>query len=152
MARVFKMKGRNGWWIDYVDPQGKRIRIKSKSPYKEGAEREKNIIQDKIARGEYVAGVEMNPLFEEAAIEYQAWSNANKAPSSALRDTTSIKALSHTFAGHHLRDITPKMIEDYKTGRVKIREHATVNRELACEVYIIEPLYGAMPKRIQLRV
>lgn len=132
MARVFKMKSRDGWWIDYTDPQGKRIRIKSHSPYKEGAEREKNIIQDKIARGEYTEGIEKNPLFEEAAAEYQSWSNANKAPASALRDTTSIKALSHTFNGHQLRDISPKLIEDYKTQRVKVREHATVNRELAC--------------------
>jgi len=120
-------------------PYDRRAPAGSQDGEKEGiglsrkdAEEELAKILRSIALGTYQEQEARNPSFEEAAEEYLKWSHGNKAPKSALRDEASIKALSQKFSGFHLREITSKMVEDYKTERAQKRNQKTVNNELAC--------------------
>ena len=131
LAKVFKRLNRHGWWLDFLNPNGKRVMKKAKSPYKGGAEVELGRILDSIGKGTYQEKIENIPTFEEASKEYMKWSRVNKMPSSSERDEICLKALLPVFGKRQLRDITTKMIEDYKTERVKIRNPKTVNHELS---------------------
>lgn len=72
-------------------------------------------------------------LLEEFAKEYlKLHSRVNKKPKGVITDEGTIKNLLKTFAGKYLYEITPMMIEAYKSERLKTVSPATVNRELAC--------------------
>ena len=125
---VYK-KGKH-WYIDYyVHGQRKRKKI---GPSKQVAELALKDVQVKIAKGEYLGIYEEKKiLFKDFAEEYLEYSKANKATSSYDRDVTSVNVhLVPYFKGRYLFNITTKMIEDYKTKRVKKVKPATVNKEI----------------------
>jgi integrase len=73
-----------------------------------------------------------SPLFEEVAVDYLKYYQANRRPKSLARHQMAFKALQRVFAGKRLADITPFLIEKYKRLRKEDgRSEVTVNRELA---------------------
>ncbi|MCK4337686.1 MAG: phage integrase SAM-like domain-containing protein, partial [Candidatus Aminicenantes bacterium] len=68
-------------------------------------------------------------IYAEIYLEY---SRTNKAPATYWRhDRNNMGNLGRTFGKRRLGDITPLMIEAYKTERLTRVSPATVNRELA---------------------
>lgn len=71
--------------------------------------------------------------FEDFAKTFlELHSSINKRPRVAKRDFFLIKRLGAFLDGKYLYEITPQLIEKYKSGRIKEVAPATVNRELAC--------------------
>jgi len=114
---VYK-KGKN-WYIDYY-LKGKRKRKKI-GPSKKLAQQVLQDVHVKMAKGEYL-GVydEKKVLFEELSQQYLAFSKANKAPSTyKRRDQVSVGHLTSLFKGRYIFEISPRMIEKYKTARLE---------------------------------
>ena len=71
--------------------------------------------------------------FEKFRQQYLEYSESNKMPSSAQRDENSLKHLQRVFDGKRLSDISPFLIEKFKTMRKgEGAAPATINHELAC--------------------
>lgn len=123
-------KGDN-WYIDYY-VKGRRKRKKIGHSKKLALQVLKDV-QLKIAKGEYL-GVydEKKILFDDYALEYLAYSKANKAWTSYRRDQTNIACLMCFFKGKYLYELTPQLIEQYKAKRLESVSPASVNRELSC--------------------
>ena len=74
-----------------------------------------------------------SPRIEAFAKEYLDWSQDNKKPRSWERDDTSIKALTTSFKGKTLSQITPWLVEQHKRRRkAEGRSPQTIKLELAC--------------------
>ena len=123
-------KGQN-WYIDYY-VKGRRKR-KKVGPSKKLAEQVLKDVHVKIAKEEYL-GVysERKISFEEFASEYLEFAKANKADSSYKRDSLSISISTEAFEGRYFFEITPQIIEKYKSERLQKVSPGSVNRELAC--------------------
>ncbi len=120
----------DAWWIDtYI--KGKRIRRKI-GPDKKTAELVEQDLKLKAARGEHLGIMEERKVrFEDFAKEYLEWSRANKAERTYKTDQHIIdRQLTPFFQGHYLASIKPKVVEDYKTHRLRTIQPRTVNREL----------------------
>ena len=124
-------KGKN-WYIDYY-VKGRRKRKKI-GPSKKLALQVLNDVRIKIAKGEYLGIYEEKKIpFNEYAQQYLDYSKANKAQATYQRqDRISIARLVSFFKDKYIFEITPQMIEKYKTMRLEKVSPATVNRELAC--------------------
>ena len=87
----------------------------------------------KAAKGEYLGILEERKIrFEDFALEYLVWSQANKAERTYKVDQHIInRRLIPFFQGNYLASIKPKAVEDYKTHRLSTIQPRTVNRELA---------------------
>jgi integrase len=110
---------------------GKQICESTGSPYKSDAERALKKRQGEIVDGKFeIRKTVTSPRFEDFAVEYLEYSKANKR--SWTRDRTSIRKLSGHFNGLKLHNITPWLIDKYKSSRKKEVTKASVNRELAC--------------------
>jgi integrase len=125
---VYKKQG--NWWIDFYN-QGKRVRRKVGAS-KKVAEMALADIQVKKAKNEFLGICEPKRiLFKDFAEEYLAYSKANKAKSSHLRDVTIIKTHILPMWGEmHLGKISSRIIEDYKVQRLQSVTAPTFNREL----------------------
>ncbi|MFZ6016426.1 MAG: tyrosine-type recombinase/integrase [Nitrospirota bacterium] len=124
-------KGKN-WYIDYYF-KGRRKR-KKVGPSKKLAEQVLKDVQLKIAKGEYLGIYEEKKiLFDDFAKEYLEYARTNKSFSTYhRRDRVSVNHLKETFQGRYLHEITPKMIEEYKTQRLNEVTSTTINKEIGC--------------------
>jgi integrase len=110
---------------------GKQICESTGSPYKSDAERALKKRQGEIVDGKFeIRKTVTSPRFEDFAEEYFEYSKANKR--SWMRDRTSIRNLLQHFKGLKLHNITPWLIDKYKSSRKEEVTEASVNRELAC--------------------
>lgn len=138
------------WWIDYYY-QDHRYRQKI-GPRRRDAEEALSKIKVKIASGEFVTpderqreqALERKPVkFETFATgDFLAWSKTNHSAGHASRIEIALRVhLVPFFKNYHLHEITPKLIEDYKTARHRVGCYkrgrktkpvspATINREL----------------------
>ncbi|MGE5444844.1 MAG: hypothetical protein ACM3SR_09620 [Ignavibacteriales bacterium] len=131
---VFKKNNR--WYIDYYLPDGKRKReivtIPGVDPPKvtrQDAKKALSIRKSQIAQGKFDIAQTRTPiLFEKLADRYLQYSKDNKR--SWQRDLYSIKSLLVYFNGKTLSQITPWLIEKYKSERKTQVKPSTVNREL----------------------
>ena len=126
---VFK-KGDN-WYIDYY-VKGRRKRKKIGHSKKLALQALKNV-QIKIAKGEYL-GIydEKKTLFDKYTEQYLAYSKTNKSWSTYNRqDRISVARLKPYFKDKYIYEITPQMIERYKSKRLETVSPASVNRELS---------------------
>ena len=123
-------KRHNKWYIDYYY-QGRRVR-EAVGTNKSVAENALATRKADIARGKFkISDLQSNTSFAELAEEYIKYAKENKK--SWKRDVTSLKNLLPIFENRRLSDVTPRMIEKYKSERRKEGlAPATVNRELAC--------------------
>ena len=117
------------WWIDFYH-QGKRMRRKV-GPSKKLAELALADIQVKQAKNEFLGICEPKRIqFKDFAVEYLDYSRVNKGKGTYKNDVWVIHRLIPVWGSEYMYRITPKMIEDYKSGRAQRVKPATVNRDL----------------------
>lgn len=122
---------RGDWWVSYCCGLGHRHR--EKIGPKSVARDEHASLRQRVRREGYCPRVETTRrpiLFEDAAREYQEWSDAHKR--SAKTDGHWLARLKGVFAGKTLDEITPEAVERFKQALAEERTKATVNRHLAC--------------------
>ena len=122
---------KNKYFIDYCF-NGRRIR-ESIGPSKTIAELALKKRRIEIAEGKYLDKKREDRVkFDDFAKTYrELHSKVNHRPSVIRRNKVIIKNLSTRFSGKYLSEITPQLIEHYKSTRIKEVAPATVNRELA---------------------
>jgi len=126
------LKGKD-WYIDYY-VHGKRKREKI-GPSKVLAENVLSKRKVEIAENKYLDIKKQNKIkFENFTEEYLELHSKINNRSWQKSDLHNITILKRHFSGKYLYEITPIMIERFKTERIKIDEvsPATVNRSLAC--------------------
>src|SRR4051812_8722122 len=127
---------RKRWYYDFMI-RGRRYRgAIPEARTQEEAEKAETLIRLSVYEGTYgkSTGAELfSKVVEEVFLPY---SRLNKR--SHEHDAFRARALVGHFRGKALRDITPRMIEQYKEARLKTKSNrggfyspATVNRELA---------------------
>lgn len=134
MGSVFRRKRKdaraNRWYVEY-SYGGKRIRRMAKgAETKTEAKAFLREIERQIDRGEYMPKKKKEVLFRVWAAWYLEWSKLNKR--SWKRDKNFLDHLVPFFKRMVLKDITPRLIEDYKRKRKQEVSGTTVNRELSC--------------------
>ena len=129
MAKVFKHKKDNCWWLDYSI--GKKRFRKKVGPDKVQAQRILNKKLVEIADKKFL-GIE-RITFEKFSEKYLENTKSNNKPSSVRRKRVALKNLMPYFGDKNLNEITPLMIEEYKNERLKKGiSNATFNRERTC--------------------
>lgn len=126
-GRVFK-RGIN-WYID-LNANGRRLR-QAVGPNKKLAETvlAKKLVE--VAEGRFLDIAKAEKIkfevFTQEYLEIHA-----KSKRSYHSDVDTIKQLGRWFNDRHLHEITPFMVERFRTERAKEVSGATVNRNLAC--------------------
>jgi len=119
----------------YVDYKVKKNRYrKSLGTNKKVAQLVFNDLELKIEKQQRLGVIECKKiLFQDFSERYLIYSKTNKRESSYKRDTYSLRAnLVPYFGGYYLMQVEPKMIEDYKSKRLRKVSPACLNRELSC--------------------
>lgn len=134
------------WWLDYYLPNGQRVRepitIKGIDPSR--IDRRLALEALAIRKGEVAGGkfdlarTKKQVSFDKlVSVFIENHSKTNKR--SWKRDVTSTNALLKFFGGKKITEVTPWMVDRYKSRRLKQTStrntpitKATVNRELAC--------------------
>jgi integrase len=118
----------NVYWIDYYDPNRKRVQESSESSNRRDAEDFLAIRKSEILRGVYKQPVKIS--LGEFGERYMEHAKANKR--SWLRDEQMLNHLCEFFGKEKLlTEIAPMQIEAYKIQRLGKIADSTVNRELA---------------------
>jgi integrase len=118
----------NVYWIDYYDPNRKRVQESSESSSRRNAEKMLALRQSEILRGIYKQPVKIS--LGEFGERYMEHAKANKR--SWLRDEQMLKHLCEFFGKETpLSEVAPVQIEGYKIQRQRKIADSTVNRELA---------------------
>jgi len=120
----------DNWYIDYyVHGRRKREKIGTSKVLAENVLRKRQV---EIAENRYLdIRREHKIRFEELAQTYlELYSKPNKK--SYHSDCDLIKTLGKHFNGKYLYEITPILVEKFKSERIKEVSPATVNRALAC--------------------
>lgn len=124
---IFKKHG--NYYIDYY-VEGRRVRERIGTS-KRQAEQVMAVRRGEILQGRFkLSDTQASPKFAEFAVDYMEYSRANKR--SARRDQVSLKNLTPFFGTRRLKEITPWLIERFKTARKPLVAPASVNLELAC--------------------
>jgi len=121
----------NKWWIDFYY-EGRRIRQYG-GPTRAIAVEALKAVQGDIARGRYHLPPKESLRFDAFVQQYleKCSKPPSKAPASHRRDLVSLSSLLPYFGDRQLAEITPFLIEHYKTERIQKVKGPTVNRELA---------------------
>lgn len=119
------------WYLDFYYA-GKRYK-ESIGAVNRTVAKEKLIVRKReVIQGTYKPK-KLEIPFEKFREQYLEYSESNKMPSSAQRDENSLKHLQRVFDGKRLSDISPFLIEKFKTMRKgEGAAPATINHELAC--------------------
>jgi integrase len=135
MARVYKRTASGPYWIDYFS-NGKRIRESTNTKSKTVAERCLASRFGEVVQGKFsLEKVKRSPLFRDFAVVYLEW--AKKQKKSWERDWYSIKQLEPIFGNCKLPSINRFLVEGYRNKRKEMVSSATVNREVACLIRIL---------------
>jgi len=122
--------GKN-WYIDFYY-EGKRYKESVGAVNKTVAKEKLVIRKREVIQGTYKPKKIETP-FEKFREQYLEYSQSNKRPKSAARDEASLKHLQKTFDSKRLSDISPFLIEKYKTQRkTEGAKPMTINHEMAC--------------------
>lgn len=128
---VFKNKKDNWYWIDYYyEGRRKRERI---SPSKKVAENVLAKRKTEIAENRFLDKnkIERIKFRDFASIYLNNHSKANKR-SWKSTDRGLVNSLVDFFGHRHLHEISPMLVEQYKSERRQYVSPATVNRSLSC--------------------
>jgi len=126
---VFKRN--DAWWIDtYVN--GQRVRRKI-GPDKRTAELALKNVQVKAAQGEWLGVREVkNVTFEAFSVDYLDYAQTNLSAGRCGHVTTVNRAVLVPFFGpRFLKDITPKVVEGFKSEHARRVKASTVNEYLS---------------------
>lgn len=116
------------WYIDYYF-EGKRIR-EAVGTNKKEAEKALESRLGEIIQGKFsIEKIKPAPFFENFAKEYLEWAKTNHRSWKSM-DLVRIRSLLRFFKGKRLNQITPWLIEKFKSTRKSEVKPATVNREL----------------------
>src|SRR5580698_7276012 len=116
------------YWIDYYDPNRKRVQESSQSSNRRDAEDLITLRKSEILRGVYKQPIKI--ALGEFGERYMEYAKANKR--SWLRDEQMLNHLYKFFGKEKLlTEITSMQIEGYKLQRRGKVADSTVNRELA---------------------
>jgi integrase len=116
------------YWIDYYDPNRKRVQESSQSSLKSDAEDLLTLRKSEILRGVYKQPIKIT--LGEFGERYMEYAKANKR--SWLRDEQMLNHLYKFFGKEKLlTELTSMQIEGYKLQRRAKVADSTVNRELA---------------------
>ena len=122
---------RGNWWIDYY-ADGRRVR-RMIGPNKTLA---LNVLRKRkveVAEKRFLnVKKEQKIRFDEFADYYLELHSKVNDKAWKKFDRYNIKLLKEYFGGKYLCEITPEMIERFKTERIKTVTPATLNRNLAC--------------------
>ena len=133
MAKVRKKK--NGqWFIDYRVHGIRHRETVGNSKKLAMAVLNKRLLE--IAEGKFLDKKEIvNVKFADFADEYiEIYAKHNKK--SYKTDLVRLIALKPLIGNRYLHEITPRLVEEFKSKRIKEVKPATVNRELACLKHI----------------
>lgn len=118
------------WWVSFT-ADGRQIRESSKSTSKKVAEKLLAKRRVNVAENRFLDFRKSEKIkFEDFANEYLEVHAKNKR--SYHSDLDTVKVLNRFFAGKFLHEITPFLVEKFKTERAREVSGATVNRNLAC--------------------
>jgi len=120
------------WYITYY-ADGRRIRGERIGENKKLAETVLQKRKVEIAEGKFLDKKKSeNIRFEDFIDEfYRLHCVVNKKPSAIKTDRSLLRTLKTGFKGMYLATITPVILEEYKSLRLKSVKPATVNKELA---------------------
>ena len=121
------------WWYEF-EFQGRRIRESSGFTNKTAALRaEAKRKGDLIDRRAGFSQVKIAPKFEEYVEQFLAWSKQQHRPGTYnLHKWNCYKTLKRFFSGKYLDEITPEMVEDFKSARKnEIQKKAKDGRAVA---------------------
>jgi integrase len=133
MKGVFQRKDRNpkDWWISYVEPSGRRVKLKI-GQSKKLAESALQKIKVEIAEGKYL-DIKSNEriTFDDFADEYH---KLHCVPLKSCKKSHEVhlRLLRTYFKGKYLDEIDVVNVERFKATRMKEVSPATVNRALSC--------------------
>jgi len=135
MARIFKRTPFGPYWIEYW-ANGIKHRETTRATNKKAAERCLASRQGEVVQGKFsLQKVKHSPLFRDFAVVYLEW--AKKQKKSWERDWYSIKQLEPIFGNFKLSSINRFLVEGYRSKRKEMVSPATVNREVACLIRIL---------------
>ncbi len=116
------------WYIDYYY-HGKRVR-EPVGTNKRQALKALNARLGDIVHGRFrIEEAKPSPYFEDFSKQYLEWAKDNHKSWKSM-DAVRIRALLSFFKGKRLHNITPFLIEGYKSFRKDMVKPATINREL----------------------
>lgn len=69
--------------------------------------------------------------WKDAVDKFRKWFTANTQPKTAAMYENSLKMLSPHFSEYSLSQITPELVDDFKTTRMETVTNSTVNRDIA---------------------
>ena len=121
----------NNWYIDfYYD--GTRYKESVGAVNKTIAKEMLVVKKREVIQGTYKPK-KHKTSFEKFKEEYLKYSKNNKRPLSTIRDESSLKHLQKVFDSKRLSEISPILIEKYKTMRINEgAKPVTINHEMAC--------------------
>ena len=120
------------WYIDYRLPSGSRRR-ETIGSNKKLAEQVMCKRRAEIAEGKYLDKVKEERIrFEVFADEYLRLHSMVNNKSWRKSDLCNVNVLKRSFAGRFLKDITPRLIEEFKANKAQEVSPARVNRLLSC--------------------
>ncbi len=103
------------YYIDFYEG-GKRYTERVGKVSESVAKEKETIRRSEVIRGEWKPKV-VKVSFEKFKEQYLEYSQANKKPRTALRDTVSLKPLQSFFGNKFISEINPFLIEKYKMKR-----------------------------------
>lgn len=127
MGALFK-RGKT-WYIDYYDPNGKRIR-KGVSKYKETALLALKKVEIDIAEGKYLDVQRSNPITFKAFAEKFRRKHIRRRNKSARNQEYLLDQIAGHFGKRMLHEITANDIDAYLETRQEARSASTVNSDL----------------------
>src|SRR2546426_4758689 len=122
------------WWLDFTHEEKRHYVRLGRNISKTVAGEIAKVKRGAILKGE--AGIggpkRADLIFDKAAEEFLAWSEANKRPRTQRTYGQCAARLKLAFDGKRLSDISAFDLERYKRARVDAGVTVMVNRELAC--------------------
>lgn len=125
------------WHISFY-ARGREV-IQSASPKRKEAEAALAKQRTDIREGKFFSK-KKDFTWEEAVKKFRVWFTANTADNTRLMYENCIKMLTPHFREYTLRQITPELVEEYKTIRSKSVTNSTINRDIAT----IKRMYALM--------
>ena len=119
------------WWMSFVC-KGKRYRRSTETTNRQTAQKIHDTVKGRIAEGKWIGPPEESErTFNELTERYMS-EHSKPKKKSWPRDEISLDHLVPFFGDYTLSDVTPELISEYKTRRLRDgAKPATLNRELA---------------------
>lgn len=116
------------YYIDFYH-NGKRIRINTHTARKDIAKLFESDLRLKLLRQDLNIGEGKIKLFD-IIHQYLEYTKINNSPATYIRDEISLRNFSDFAGNFYISNLTPKLMEEYKTYRYKTAAVKTINTEI----------------------